>query len=222
MDTNLVLPLGPDRCRVVFDFYFADTARPRTFIAESIAVADQVQAEDVGVCEEVQRGLNSRSYTTGRFSVRREAGCGISTNCSPSSFRQRQDQYEKSTEWLDRHGKAGYMPRSQSDARRQHQQGKALLVSRFCGRSAAALPSGRREQLPLDAVPGGPRRAGFTAEPLNRRPCGRHGLRDACRPRPCPSSLGRRYPSPDAAARRPRAWPRRLFRFAIQRRRRDW
>ena len=25
MDTNLVLPLGPDRCRVVFDFYFAET-----------------------------------------------------------------------------------------------------------------------------------------------------------------------------------------------------
>src|SRR5581483_8055003 len=25
MDTNLVLPLGPERCRVVFDFFFADT-----------------------------------------------------------------------------------------------------------------------------------------------------------------------------------------------------
>ena len=37
-------------------------------------MADQVQAEDIGVCEEVQRGLNSRSYTTGRFSVKREIG----------------------------------------------------------------------------------------------------------------------------------------------------
>ena len=26
------------------------------------------------MCEEVQRGLNSRSYTTGRFSVKRENG----------------------------------------------------------------------------------------------------------------------------------------------------
>jgi choline monooxygenase len=76
MDTNLVLPLGPDRCRVLFDYYFADTAGPgaHEFIARSIAVAHQVQLEDIGVCDEVQRGLKSRSYDTGRFSVRREAG----------------------------------------------------------------------------------------------------------------------------------------------------
>jgi choline monooxygenase len=76
MDTNLVLPLGPDRCRVIFDFYFADidSDEARRFNAESIAVAHQVQLEDWGVCEEVQRGLKSRSYDTGRFSVKREAG----------------------------------------------------------------------------------------------------------------------------------------------------
>jgi choline monooxygenase len=75
MDTNLVLPLGPDRCRVIFDFYFAHTEGPEAerFIADSIAVADQVQQEDMGICEEVQRGLASRSFRTGRFSVRREA-----------------------------------------------------------------------------------------------------------------------------------------------------
>ena len=39
-----------------------------------MAVADQVQVEDVGMCEEVQRDLNSRSYTAGRFSVKRENG----------------------------------------------------------------------------------------------------------------------------------------------------
>jgi hypothetical protein len=76
MDTNLVLPLGPDRCRIVFDFYFTDVdgEQARTFNADSIAVAHQVQLEDIGVCEEVQRGLKSRSYDTGRFSVKREAG----------------------------------------------------------------------------------------------------------------------------------------------------
>jgi choline monooxygenase len=73
MDTNLVLPLGVDRCRVVFDFYFAE-GTGEGFIRDSLAVADQVQAEDVGICEEVQRGLNSRSYTVGRFSVKREIG----------------------------------------------------------------------------------------------------------------------------------------------------
>jgi choline monooxygenase len=73
MDVNLVLPLGVDRCRVVFDFYFAAGADDG-FVRDSVAVADQVQAEDVGICEEVQRGLNSRSYTAGRFSVKRENG----------------------------------------------------------------------------------------------------------------------------------------------------
>lgn len=73
MDTNLVLPLAPDRCRVVFDFYFA-AGTDAAFIANSVAVADEVQAEDVLICEQVQRGLGSRSYTTGRFSVKRENG----------------------------------------------------------------------------------------------------------------------------------------------------
>ncbi|MBI3406875.1 MAG: Rieske 2Fe-2S domain-containing protein [Planctomycetes bacterium] len=76
MDTNLVLPVGPDRCKVFFDFYFADVdgESNRKFIADSIAVAHQVQMEDQGVCEEVQRGLKSHSYDSGRFSVKREAG----------------------------------------------------------------------------------------------------------------------------------------------------
>ncbi len=69
-DTNLVLPLGPDRCRVIFDFYFAN--QDAKFRSDSLAVAHAVQLEDAGICEEVQRGLGSRSFDTGRFSVRRE------------------------------------------------------------------------------------------------------------------------------------------------------
>ena len=74
MDTNLVLPLGPGKCKVIFDFYFANTEGPEAeqYIKESIAVAHQVQVEDMGICEEVQRGLQSSSYRTGRFSVKRE------------------------------------------------------------------------------------------------------------------------------------------------------
>jgi choline monooxygenase len=56
MDTNLVLPLGMDSCRVIMDFYFAETEGPaaKAFIAESIEVAHQIQLEDVGICEDVQ------------------------------------------------------------------------------------------------------------------------------------------------------------------------
>jgi choline monooxygenase len=75
IDTNLVLPLGPNECRVVFDFYFENPkgCERKEFIDQSIAVGHQIQLEDIGVCEEVQKGLASRSYDTGRFSVRREA-----------------------------------------------------------------------------------------------------------------------------------------------------
>lgn len=75
MDTNLVLPLAVDRCRVIFDFYFADTEgeAARQFIANSVKVAHEVQLEDQGICEEVQRGLGSRAFDVGRFSVKREA-----------------------------------------------------------------------------------------------------------------------------------------------------
>jgi choline monooxygenase len=75
MDTNLVLPLGPDKCLVLFDFFFGDTSPERAqYNTESVAVSDRVQAEDVGICESVQRGLHSRAYVAGRLSVRRETG----------------------------------------------------------------------------------------------------------------------------------------------------
>ena len=75
MDTNLVIPLGIDRTEVIFDFYFTDVsehARERNLA--SVAVSERIQDEDVAICESVQRGLKSRSYTAGRLSVRREAG----------------------------------------------------------------------------------------------------------------------------------------------------
>ena len=75
MDTNLVLPIAADACLVQFDFFFADVSDGRrAHNAESVAVSDRVQAEDVDICESVQRGLGSRAYGAGRLSVRREAG----------------------------------------------------------------------------------------------------------------------------------------------------
>ncbi|HWE86313.1 MAG TPA: aromatic ring-hydroxylating dioxygenase subunit alpha [Terracidiphilus sp.] len=75
MDTNLVLPLGVDRCMVQFDFYFGDVSEAALqHNEESVAVSDRIQDEDVDICESVQRGLRSRAYGAGRLSVRREAG----------------------------------------------------------------------------------------------------------------------------------------------------
>ena len=75
MDTNVVVPLGVDKCAVIFDYYFSDiSAAAETRNRESIAVSEKVQDEDMGICDAVQRGLGSRAYLTGRLSVRREAG----------------------------------------------------------------------------------------------------------------------------------------------------
>ena len=75
MDTNLVLPLGPHKTEVLFDFYFADVSEAaRETNRASIEVGDRVQEEDLAICRSVQRGLGSRAYGAGRLSVRREAG----------------------------------------------------------------------------------------------------------------------------------------------------
>ena len=75
MDTNLVLPFGPDKCRVIFDFYFSDVSSAREEQNNaSIATSEKVQDEDVAICESVQKGLASRAYGAGRLSVKREAG----------------------------------------------------------------------------------------------------------------------------------------------------
>jgi choline monooxygenase len=75
MDTNLVLPLSVDQCAVVFDYYFADLSPAAAEQhRHSIAVSEQVQDEDMAICDSVQRGLASRAYVAGRLSVRREAG----------------------------------------------------------------------------------------------------------------------------------------------------
>jgi choline monooxygenase len=69
MDTNWVLPLGHDRTRVIFDFYFESVDGPEAqdFIARSIAASDRVQQEDVSICESVQVGLGSPAYDRGIY-----------------------------------------------------------------------------------------------------------------------------------------------------------
>ena len=74
--TNLILPDGPERTTCIFDYWFADGAGPaeRKRREASIAWSDEIQREDIALCESVQRNLASRSYVAGRYSVRRENG----------------------------------------------------------------------------------------------------------------------------------------------------
>jgi choline monooxygenase len=73
LQTNRVRPLGATRCRVEFDYYYpADAAEDAG--ANDRAFADEIQAEDVAICEAVQRGLASGSYEAGRLNPTRESG----------------------------------------------------------------------------------------------------------------------------------------------------
>jgi choline monooxygenase len=74
LQTNRVLPLGIDRCRVEFDFYYTPEGSPEAQArrAKDIKFSDEVQDEDVTICEDVQRGLASGSYEAGRLNPLRE------------------------------------------------------------------------------------------------------------------------------------------------------
>lgn len=73
MDTNWIVPTGPDQCLTIFDYYFLP-GTPADFIKKSIQASEQVQIEDVQICESVQRGLNSSGYNVGRYAPRLEGG----------------------------------------------------------------------------------------------------------------------------------------------------
>ena len=73
LDTNLTVPISEDRCKVIFDYYFTDSY-DEEFKKRSIEMANLVQEEDQSICRSVQKGLNSRSYTTGRLSPEKESG----------------------------------------------------------------------------------------------------------------------------------------------------
>ncbi len=76
LQTNRVIPIAADRCRVIFDYFYDDTTSEgrAAAIAEDIDYSDRVQAEDIEICEHVQRGLSSIAYDRGRFSVECEEG----------------------------------------------------------------------------------------------------------------------------------------------------
>ncbi len=74
MQTNRILPLSPDRCRIEFDYYYAEDPAAQARIARDKEFSDEVQHEDIMICEAVQRGLASGTYDAGRLCPKRESG----------------------------------------------------------------------------------------------------------------------------------------------------
>jgi choline monooxygenase len=76
ISTNLIVPLSHDKTLTIFEWFFhdAEDAKVQERIQRAIAFSDEVQQEDIGLCENVQRGLRSSTYDRGRYSVKRENG----------------------------------------------------------------------------------------------------------------------------------------------------
>ncbi|MBI1803046.1 MAG: aromatic ring-hydroxylating dioxygenase subunit alpha [Ignavibacteriae bacterium] len=76
LQTNIVLPLSHNRCRIIFDYYYDDIASPGALrlIENDIAYSDKIQQEDMEICGHVQHGIESVAYDKGRFSVEMEQG----------------------------------------------------------------------------------------------------------------------------------------------------
>ena len=74
--TNLILPLGHERTLTVFEWFFRDPEKPETreAVRQNVEFSDEIQLQDIAICESVQKGLQSRTYDRGRYSVRRENG----------------------------------------------------------------------------------------------------------------------------------------------------
>ncbi|HSQ05036.1 MAG TPA: SRPBCC family protein, partial [Burkholderiales bacterium] len=74
--TNVIVPLGHERTLTIFEWYFRDPESPevKKAIGETIAFSDEIQMEDIEICEAVQRGLRSATYDAGRYSPKRENG----------------------------------------------------------------------------------------------------------------------------------------------------
>jgi len=76
LQTNQIIPLGQNKTRIIFDYYYTDLQSEKTqnLIKQDREFSDEVQQEDITICEQVQLGLNSGSYQAGPLCMKRETG----------------------------------------------------------------------------------------------------------------------------------------------------
>jgi len=76
LQTNVIIPDGHLKTKIIFNYYYTDIDSDRTkkLIKEDLEFSDEIQQEDIDICEKVQLGLNSGSYEAGRLCMKRESG----------------------------------------------------------------------------------------------------------------------------------------------------
>lgn len=74
--TNLIIPVSDEETIIRFDWYVRADLRDEVVkkMPDLIKFSDLLQDEDTDICERVFQNLKSRSYSQGRFSVKRENG----------------------------------------------------------------------------------------------------------------------------------------------------
>jgi len=96
LQTNQVLPLKDNKTRVIFDYYYPEFDGREAFVARDLEFSDQVQDEDIGICEAVQKGLDSGSYDRGRLCQKREQGVWHFQELVRAAYRRQLQQMEDS------------------------------------------------------------------------------------------------------------------------------
>ncbi|UJR25545.1 hypothetical protein I4U23_006891 [Adineta vaga] len=67
MDTNIVVPIDECNCLVHIDYYYCPQTTTKSVEENERNDSRRVQKEDIYLCENVQLGLQSQAYDTGRY-----------------------------------------------------------------------------------------------------------------------------------------------------------
>jgi len=71
---NIVLPLEVERTLAIFEWYLPEEQLGSQSARDAVRFSDEIQQEDMAICEVIQKNLHSRSYQRGRYSVKQEKG----------------------------------------------------------------------------------------------------------------------------------------------------
>jgi choline monooxygenase len=76
LQINVIVPMRHDKTLTIFEWYYSDPGTPETWnnLQSSIDFSDEIQKEDIEICEDVWRNMNTGIYHQGRYCVKRENG----------------------------------------------------------------------------------------------------------------------------------------------------
>jgi choline monooxygenase len=75
LSSNIIVPVEHDQILTIFEWFtYTKDGAAKEVSPDTIAFSDEIQQEDIKICENVQKGLSSRSYDRGRYSAKRENG----------------------------------------------------------------------------------------------------------------------------------------------------